>query len=214
MANIISQSDVDTYLGTQDTARTSQLLPMVDSIVKNFTRRNVLTQTNTDELHHGEGSPFLFTLDAPITSVATLKLVDPAGVTVQTFTTDEFVIVKQEYIQLVGSNIRRPAFFIEFPVFFPVGENNVSVTYNSGFSVIPEDIKLAALRIFAFYLRQRTTGMKSERIGDYSYTRDDSVQDANSSGIPAEAKALLRRYQRIFMRRATLPTDLELRRLR
>lgn len=206
------------YLGSSGIdARITQLLPMIDSLIQNFTRRKFLPQTGNVERHHGEGTPYLFPLDAPIRTVTSLLLVDSSGVTVRTYGASEFVLPKNEYVELVGSNLRRPSFHGEFPVFFPAGENNVQLTYDSGFATvgdIPDDVQLAALRTISFYLQSRSTaGMKSERIGDYQYTRD-GLDDKDNSGLPSEVKAMLRKYQRQFMRRSTFVTDSELRRLR
>ena len=77
-------------------------------------------------------------------------------------------------------------------------------------------IKLAAFKSISFFLSQTSAGFKSERIGDYSYTRETAApaDNINSGGLPSEAQALLKPFQRPVFRTAMLPTDRRFRRFR
>ncbi len=86
MANILTLTEVKDFLGlgVADEPRINTLLPIVDELIRNFTRRRIIQQTNTSEKHNGDRTPFLDTDDGPIISIASLKVVDPqTGSTVE-----------------------------------------------------------------------------------------------------------------------------------
>jgi len=58
---------------------------------------------------------------------------------------------------------------------FPTGFDNISVVYVAGYSPIPADIKVAALRLMdmAYAAGGRNPNLASESIGGYSYSNQD-----------------------------------------
>jgi hypothetical protein len=77
----------------------------------------------------------------------------------------------------------------------PVSYDRVVVTYTAS-NEVPAPVREAvALTAAAMYKQrgQAVAGIKSEKIGDYSYTRSESDGKAASS-IPPEAMARLERY--------------------
>lgn len=60
--------------------------------------------------------------------------------------------------------------------------NNINITYNAGFSQIPSDLKFAAVYLAArMWERKGKSIIKSEKIGNYSYTLED-MNDKNPFG--------------------------------
>lgn len=60
--------------------------------------------------------------------------------------------------------------------------NNINITYNAGFSQIPYDLEMAALFMAAqMWERKGKEILKSEKIGDYTYTAQD-INEKNPFG--------------------------------
>jgi len=79
--------------------------------------------------------------------------------------------------------------------FFPVGRQQVSVTYTFGYASPPADLQHAATLVaVAEFNRARHAGLSSEGMTGYRYSVDDSA-------LPPAALAILARYVRAF------PTD-------
>lgn len=60
------------------------------------------------------------------------------------------------------------------------GVRNYRVTYSEGFATMPGDIEQLLLDLVSLKWKRRTSdpGLKSERIGDYAYTRGDLEESA------------------------------------
>ncbi len=84
--------------------------------------------------------------------------------------------------------------------YFPKGTKNVEVTGTYGWASCPVIIKQVAI-ILCRYENDNTlydsydSDMKSEKLGDYSYTRSDKTMSKSSTGI-AQADRLLKNYIR------------------
>lgn len=78
--------------------------------------------------------------------------------------------------------------------YFPVGTEEVKVSYSYGFSTVPADLSHAATLVaVAHFNRSRHTGLVGEGMGAYRYTMD-------RHGFPQSAASILARYRRIFPR--------------
>lgn len=75
---------------------------------------------------------------------------------------------------------------------FPgTGSRNIRVEYTAGFATVPDDVQLACATMVgnAYHALERDGGLRSERLGDYSFT-------AESDAIfTAQAKRLLAPYR-------------------
>lgn len=83
---------------------------------------------------------------------------------------------------------------------FPFGYQNIEVRYTAGYSTIPDDLQLAACAVVKSIFDSSTTdgNLKSERIGDYSYTlRDLSSDDPYKTILSASARFLLDPYKKV-----------------
>lgn len=78
---------------------------------------------------------------------------------------------------------------------FPQGRSNVFVWYRAGYASIPEDIKNAVIRMVvdAENMSERDNTLKSEKLGDYSYTAGDIDPQSIVNTYASE----LRRYKRV-----------------
>lgn len=194
MANILTLAEVKAFLDltAADDDRINILLPIVDELIRNFTRRRIIQQTNTAEMHNGDKTPFLTTNDGPIISVASLKVVDPqTGAVSEDLTENDDFKVYPEYIQLIGSQRVQP-FDPRWGIAFPIGEENVEITYDSGYATIPADITMAAYVTMDFLFQGPTPGVIKEKIGNYSYELTSALLAKENSGLPSNAADMLR----------------------
>jgi hypothetical protein len=78
--------------------------------------------------------------------------------------------------------------------YFPIGRQQVEVTYTAGFSSTPADLAHAATLIAVQAFNQGGhAGFDSERVSTYSYRLDGST-------VPPLAQRILNRYRRAFAR--------------
>lgn len=76
--------------------------------------------------------------------------------------------------------------------------SRVEVTYTAS-NVVPAPIKEAvAMTVAARYSQAKlnVSGVKSERLGDYSYTREDSSKEGSVPGVPDAALTNIEPYRR------------------
>lgn len=73
--------------------------------------------------------------------------------------------------------------------------NNITITYNAGYSIIPFDIEWAVISMIGRIFRQKgNEGLKSEKLGDYSYTLADI--DLENPFPSSQIKMSVDRYMR------------------
>lgn len=78
--------------------------------------------------------------------------------------------------------------------YFPIGRQQVEVTYTAGFSSTPADLSHAATLVAVQAFNQGGhSGFESERVSTYSYKLDGSM-------VPPLAQRILNRYRRAFAR--------------
>jgi len=75
------------------------------------------------------------------------------------------------------------------------GDENISVTGVLGYTVIPADIKLAALELATNSMTEIVNGYKSESVGDWSVSYDNSIK-----GITPQSLGILEGYARLSRR--------------
>lgn len=211
MAELVELDDVKTYLkitGGAEDDRLNLIISLVTGLIQDFTHRQLVERVDFEERHHGRNTPLLFPFDAPITGVTTLDIIDPDGdVILDSLTLNEDFVISpsKEYLQLRNALDRR-GITGTFAQRFPAGEANLKLIYTSGFAAIPKGVQMAAFEAVSFFRSKSSAGLKSERLGDYSYTTD-TPSDAAASGIqlPATSRGALRRWVRPRIRFAGRP---------
>lgn len=206
-------------LGDKTDATKDDLLNLLRTTVtgqfQDYTHRQICKRTAFVERLNGKNEPWLRLGDAPIIDVTLLEIVDPAGPTVlQTLVKGtDFVIDDQskEFIMLRHATDRRGVSG-RFTPRFVAGENNVRVTYDSGYDPIPAGIRQAFLDSIkqAFDLRGNSAGLKSQKLGDYAETYVDQSSSGSDSGsgdqLSKSAKSALASYIRPWI--STMRRDL------
>jgi len=78
--------------------------------------------------------------------------------------------------------------------YFPIGREQVEITYTAGFASVPADLSHAATLVAVqAFNHGGHSGFESERVSTYSYKLDGSM-------VPPLAQRILNRYRRAFAR--------------
>lgn len=158
-----------------------QMILDVDAAVDRYTGRNFSTSGSRTEKYDGDGTPFLQLRSFPVTSVSSVSLVDDSGSTTALAATDWRVdlttgrLVLNRPVQTFGGSDPRdgwsdaspqtsPIYSRGWASAFPVGFQNVAVTYTA-LSTVPADLeRVATEMVVELYLNRRT----NPRVGSES----------------------------------------------
>lgn len=195
MATFASSTSIKRMLGIPSAVTThddaiAELLDPVDQII--------LDELNLTGTPYGAGTAYTDKLDItstgqnminttrrPIISVAAVTV---AG-TAYTEGTNYKIDMSLGMITLMPSGS-----------YFPVGTEQVIITYNAGFPSVPADLIYAGnLIACSMFNQQSHVGFVSEKAGSYTY----SLGKGAGSTIPALANRILNKHRRIFARGAT-----------
>lgn len=175
MANLITNESA--YLapieysdqGTAEQAQIDALIISVSEYIEKYCNRIFLSATYTDELYDGDGWDFLFIKNSPLISLTDIDILDQ-GITVATVTyaASNFVLTLP-----TGEITWKPATFLNEGGVFPVGKQNIQVTYVGGFAAVPTTIQQVAAEmvIEQFDPTLSVDGIEKEKIGDYFYSK-------------------------------------------
>ena len=179
---LVSLADVKTFMGITGTDSDDVLnliISQVDQYVKTYTKRDLESAVIADEEHTTDGQTNLYLVDeAPIT-VAPVITFDGDAVD-----SDEYDVFNDEGL-------------IVFKSVPSYATKKLLISYTGGFVTIPLDLQMAVTKIVAgvFNNRKATSGVKSEKLGDYAIAYGDSgasdidaVIDANRSILDAYSK--------------------------
>ena len=217
---IITAAEWKTYAGitaiTYD-ARLAVLIPALQDAVQRWCNRVFDTATFT-ELHDGVGNGALILKNPPIVSVTSVTIADAdnsfTGVTALTSTDYDFSLADDGRLWLVGAQDGRFGMNAEgvpsalswgnSPA-FPRGRENIQVVYVGGYgsspaAAMPESLKYAMYKLIDTALLQtfQDTSMKSESLGNYSYTRFAPGETAAQGGtFGSDIEMLLAPHRRV-----------------
>ena len=158
----------------------------VDEMNGGYCNRRFAATAYTSAKYTGQGFRDLFMRQYPINSITTIVIDDttefPSGS--DTLADLGFYIDTDAAGNIINTGI------------WPSGDpQNIVITYNAGHAVIPSDLQLAAIALVSLrWLKKGTEPYKSEKIGNYSYTLQDVMED-NPFG-DGMIKDMLDRYRK------------------
>ena len=143
MWDYCSKSDVAAYTGLSTEDFQDSWSEMVEAMINEHTGGGFAGVQNYTESLDGDGTDTLYLSNRPVTAVSSLVIdsVDLAST--------EYKFYTAGYIRLVsyyGSAIDRSVG--TYDAVFPVGQQNVTVTYSAG-ETTPEQVRLAAILMVA-----------------------------------------------------------------
>jgi hypothetical protein len=182
----------DYKLATSDTM-ISTLIDRVTAQIQSWTSRD-FSQQSYIEVYNGSGTSQLPVKQGPVTAVASLTIYGqtiPASAT----PTAWGYTFKDRIIYLRGSAPLAPfdagGWSGGAGMIFPLGNQNVEITYTAGFATIPDAITQACIEWVAFKLKERERiGYKSQNIGQQNI---GYITDAMPDGV----RQALMQYKRV-----------------
>ena len=143
------------------------LIEAVSAKVEKYCNRT-FDITSYTEYYDGMYTPFIVLEQYPLVSVSGVWLVDEKQDVSYTYDMD--YIIPDYDTGLIKNNSN-----------FPNGYKNVRISYTAGYSEIPDDLKLAIVKMVINEAQNNSinSSMKSERLGDYSYTLKDDIEIDN-----------------------------------
>lgn len=140
-------------------------LVVSDVMQGGYCNRRFIATTYTLALYTGENFRDLLMRQYPINSITTVIIGDttefPSGA--DTLADQGFYIDNEQAGNIINTGR------------WPRGDpQNIQITYNAGYTAIPWDLELVALGLIALkWNKKGTEHLKSEKIGNYSYTLAD-----------------------------------------
>ena len=167
LANL--KEHLDIVDNESDTLLTNIINRSTDIIEKYCNGRRFKQTTYTNEEYDGTGTNYINLKHYPVTTLSTYeKNYGTVGDT-------DWDGLEGDFIKLISDSTQGPG-QVFYQGGFLRGIRNYRFTYIAGYSTIPNDLDEACLELSAYlYNNRKSSGLKSETLGEYSYTRDDSI---------------------------------------
>ena len=165
---LVSLEDVKEALGitdnTKDSILTNYINRATDAIEKYCSRRFAF-DTYTNQEYDGTGTNRINLKNYPIISLTSLEE-RTSG-----FSNTSWETIDADFYKDLDNEGQ-----VYFTGGFTRGVRNYRVTYSAGYTTIPNDLQQACITLVSFFDNQtRSSGMKSETLGEYSYTKEDDI---------------------------------------
>lgn len=164
------------------------LIPMVEAEFERFTGRKVDSES-LDERYDGDGAEMIVLRSAPAT-VTAVSLIDADGSATSVASTEYYVDTERGFLYARSGSTHTYGFVPDgmgdrparnrAPLYrWPEGTRNVRVQYTGGWSTVPSDLSLAAVRRVADLVLDRRNNrfLKSDAMQGRTLTRVDSEYD-------------------------------------
>lgn len=204
MANFATRQQVKDFLGisaSTDDAQIDALLERTSRMIANYTNRELLEATYTDEQYDGDGHERDIVLKQyPVSTLTTVKwILDRVNSTTETLT--ELL----DYILRQKNDTKNPGIVRLLAGVWPQGSDNILITYTAGYASasIPADLVQAQIDWVSYILgnKESRIGISSYRLGQFSINyKDNTLRDNNGSVIgtalpPDEVRLVLDFYK-------------------
>lgn len=149
-------------IGTYTDEQISNAINAATAQIESYCDRHFSSASYTAEAHDGNSRfDTIYTLQWPIAEITAVVM-------------DGEILPASEY-EVLEESIWRLGGWLS-------GRRNIQVTYTAGYSSIPADLSMTAAKIVADMLSTApvNSNIKSEKIGDYSYTLGDTATTAVS----------------------------------
>ena len=184
----VAELDLILRITIGNASLSDMLINIASDFIDNFTNRNIISQTYTDQEYDGNNDFNIYLRQYPVTAVTTVKNWDTYG-NVLNYTFTEFTeyinYLDEGYIYLRGKTV--------------YGHKNYRITYTAGYITeanVPYDLKNACAQLAGLiYFNTGKSGVKSESIGKYSITFDKSSIFVMGIPVPVEISGVINKYR-------------------
>ena len=173
MADLVTIEDLELYLlksydtnpsfDSQETEQAEFIISAVSTQIENYTNRTFGASSYTENLD-GMGTPYLVVENYPITSLTSVSYLDQEG--------DVTTAIDIDYIKITYKDG-----ILYYYAGFAHGVQNLQVVYSAGYTDIPDDLKLYALKMITreLILTDSDGTVSTEKTGDYTITYKNTV---------------------------------------
>jgi hypothetical protein len=182
MSGLITEEELESFLETSlDSTLAATLINSATAFLERECNRTFAAATHTNEYLSGDGTPFLYLKNFPITSIASLTLYDRYSAA------DVFTLVEDRDFYLEPDNGR----IVAACGVFDKGTRNYRCTYAGGYAAIPDDLKVLCMQLISFWINKKDKqGMDDVTISKFSATY-------SKDALPVEIKAGAQRFTRL-----------------
>lgn len=208
--NFATRAEVKSYLGiassnTTDDSLLDALLLRTTKLIQNYTGRDLLQTTYTDERYDGDGERDLHLLAYPLITLTSVYDDPDRDFDSESLLDEDTSDVEGHYIIIRKGFVENPGIIRRVDGVWAKGDQNIKVTYVAGYADanIPKDLVQAQIDWVSFIYRNKDArvGIDSYRIGQYSVTyKKNSSMGAQGSGLspalpPDEVRMVLDTYR-------------------
>lgn len=166
---LTSLDNLKEVLGITDNAQDSLLTNIInrstDTIESYCNNRRFALTVYANEEYDGTGTQLINARHYPITAMTAYERNDGS------VGTTDWNSLQNDFIKYVEDGDGPGQFFYEQG--FVRGTKNYRFSYTAGYATIPYDLEEACLELSVWFYKQRQSmGMKSETLGEYSYTKE------------------------------------------
>lgn len=181
--NLVTRAEYKAYKGINSTTQDSQidaLIPKVSALIKSICKRSFVDYVNDEKTEVFKGGPYLLLKEGPILQVLSVEVSTDYGNTYTDLVefTDYAIDWEEEKIMPITSP--------EFTYMV----NGYRVKYNAGYEVLPDDLKIAALDLVDYYMRNDMAVHSNKSPG----TNSVQIEYISTTNLPAHIKRVLDLY--------------------
>jgi hypothetical protein len=186
----INRAKLHPVFSNCDTDELTNLLNSAEKYITSYTNRTYEYDEYT-EVIDGEGFKYIYVSNYPIDEVTEITITDSRG-NEETIDGVNFLYTQDGRISFKSN--ADTSYWI-----FPKGTSNISVTYSGGYTEeeMPDDLQeaciLVALRLYSNFSSYKNPSMKSEKIGEHSYSKIDIMLPI----LTPQIKEMLNGYRNI-----------------
>lgn len=190
---LITSAEYKVYSGISDTSLDGFLavaVPSAQELVERLCGRPAggFESASWTETWNGAETPCKYVRCWPVTAIASVSEIDADGTTTALSSTEYAIDPQARAVCMTGARMGRALISTsgDFEGYFAPnqtgvrpqfldGYKNYTITYTGGYSTIPYTLKWACYRVIDQMVseRRQPSDLKSESIGDYSYTKAD-----------------------------------------
>lgn len=182
---LVTRAEYKAYAGltspTQD-ANIDLLIPKVSELVKTICRRTFLDYVSTPKEEYFDGGNFnLIPAESPTIAVQSVEYTSDYG---------NSYITLVEFTDYVVSKVNGEIFTTSSTTPFNRGVNAYRVAYTAGYTVLPEELKLAVYDLISYYIKNDMAIHSPKAPG----TNTVQIEYVTTAGLPAHIRRVLDLY--------------------
>ena len=171
------------------------------SAIEAYTKRKIVSQSISGELHDGDGSNFLYPRYFPIQQLSTESSPTDAqklaALQYRDTPDDTWTDIEDDIDHVfveTGNDALRP--YIElYEELFPIGRRNVKISYKAGYTTVPGDIKLVCLEMIQMRWNESKRGNDWLGQGNINQSQSGNNYSTTLINLDKRWKSVLDRYR-------------------